>query len=89
MGFSLAQAKVKPGQLTLAHRLSTLKEIYYILEGEGVIRIDQDSAAVHPGPVVYIPPNSKQYIHNTGSRDFTFLCMVCPLWKKEDEVIYS
>jgi mannose-6-phosphate isomerase-like protein (cupin superfamily) len=65
MGFSLAHAKVKPGQSTMSHKLSTSTEIYYILEGEGVIHIEQESAPVHPGQVIYIPPNSKQFIQNT------------------------
>jgi mannose-6-phosphate isomerase-like protein (cupin superfamily) len=88
MGFSLAHAKIKPGQSTLTHKLSTSSEIYYILDGEGVIHIEQESAPIHPGQVIYIPPNSKQYIQNTGYLDLTFLCMVYPQWKKEDEVIY-
>jgi mannose-6-phosphate isomerase-like protein (cupin superfamily) len=88
LGFSLAHAKVKPGQSTLIHKLSTSAEIYFILEGEGVIHIEQESAPVHPGQVVYIPPNMNQFIQNTGCLDLTFLCMVYPPWKKEDEVIY-
>ncbi|MCJ7832773.1 MAG: cupin domain-containing protein [Deltaproteobacteria bacterium] len=89
MGVSLAHAIVKPGQSTLVHKLSTSAEIFFILEGEGVVHIEQESAPVHPGQVVYIPPNSKQYIQNSGYLDLTFLCMVYPQWKKEDEVIYS
>jgi mannose-6-phosphate isomerase-like protein (cupin superfamily) len=78
MGFSLAHAKVKPGQSTLTHKLSTSSEIYYILDGEGTIHIEQESALIHPGQVIYIPPNWKQYIQNTGCLDLTFLCMVYP-----------
>jgi mannose-6-phosphate isomerase-like protein (cupin superfamily) len=89
MGFSLAHAKVKPGQCTLTHKLITSAEIYYILEGKGVIYIEQESAPVHPGQVVYIPPDSKQYIQNTGYLDLTFFCMDYPQWKKADDVIYS
>jgi len=88
MGFSLAHAIVKPGQSTLVHKLKTSAEIFYFLDGEGVIHIEQESAPVHPGLVVYVPPNSKQYIQNTGYHDLTFLCLVYPKWKKEDEVVY-
>lgn len=88
MGFSLAHAKVKPGQSTLIHKLSTSAEIFFILEGEGIIHIEQESASIHPGLVVYIPPNKQQFIQNTGTLDLTLLCMVYPQWRKEDEVIY-
>ena len=89
MGFSLAHAIVKPGQRTVVHKLLTSAEIFFILEGEGIIHIDQELTPIRPGQVVYVPPNSKQFIQNTGHLDLTFLCLVSPQWKKEDEVIYS
>jgi len=88
MGFSLAQAIVKPGQSTRAHKLKTSSEIYYILEGEGIIHIEDETASVHAGQVVYIPPNSKQFLQNIGYSDLIFLCLVYPQWKREDEVVY-
>lgn len=87
MGFSLAHALVKPGQSTLSHKLKTSAEMYYILEGEGIIYIENESAPVGPGQVVYIPPDSKQFIRNTGAADLTFLCLVSPPWKAEDEAV--
>jgi mannose-6-phosphate isomerase-like protein (cupin superfamily) len=63
LGFSLAHAIVRPGQNTLIHKLSTSAEIYYILEGEGDIHIEQESSPVHSGQVVYLPP-----VRNNTSR---------------------
>jgi mannose-6-phosphate isomerase-like protein (cupin superfamily) len=88
MGFSLARAIVKPGQSTQPHKLKTSTEIFYILEGEGVIHIEQESAPVTRGQVVYIPPDARQFIRNTGHSDLIFLCLVYPPWEKEDEVDY-
>jgi mannose-6-phosphate isomerase-like protein (cupin superfamily) len=83
---SIAHAIVKPGEKTRAHRLKTAAEVYYILEGEGIMYIDEESAAVHSRQAIYIPPNAKQHIHNTGSKsDLKFLCIVCPVWHHEDE----
>ena len=84
--FSLAHATVKPGGITHPHRLKT-SEVYYILEGEGVMHIDEESASVHPGQAVYIPPGSKQYIRNTGNSYLKFLCIVDPAWRPQDEEI--
>jgi mannose-6-phosphate isomerase-like protein (cupin superfamily) len=84
--YSLAQAKVKPGQSSLPHRLKT-SEVYYILKGEGIMHVDDESAAVHAGQAVYIPPNLIQHIDNTGQSDLEFLCIVDPAWKAEDEEI--
>lgn len=84
--YSLAHAIVKPGETSQSHKLKT-SEVYYILEGEGEMHIDGEVAQVTPGQAVYIPPNSKQYIKNTGSSDLKFLCIVDPAWRKEDEEV--
>ncbi|MCK4596367.1 cupin domain-containing protein [candidate division WOR-3 bacterium] len=84
--YSLAHAVVKPGDTSKTHTLKT-SEVYYILEGQGIIFIDDESAEVHYGQVIYIPPNSVQYIRNTGKNDLKFLCIVDPAWTPEDEEI--
>jgi len=84
--YSLAHAIVKPGETSLPHKLKT-SEVYYILEGEGIMSIENESEKVHSGQAVYIPPNAKQYIKNTGNSDLKFLCIVDPAWRPEDEQI--
>ncbi len=84
--FSLAHAIVKSGMTSYSHKLKT-SEVYYILEGEGEMYIDDENQKVCSGQAVYIPPNSKQYIQNTGDVDLVFLCIVDPAWRKEDEEI--
>jgi mannose-6-phosphate isomerase-like protein (cupin superfamily) len=84
VGYSLAHAKVKPGEITYAHRLKS-SEVYYILEGEGEMYIDDERKKVFAGQVIYIPPNSVQRIKNTEAHDLAFLCIVDPAWRAEDE----
>ena len=88
IGYSLAHVVVRPGKATLPHRLKT-SEVYYIIEGKGVIFIEGESSGVGPGMAIYIPPGAKQNIQNLGDRDLIFLCMVDPAWKEEDEEILS
>jgi mannose-6-phosphate isomerase-like protein (cupin superfamily) len=83
--YSIAHALVRPGETTLPHRMKTT-EVYYILEGQGIMHIEDESEKVFPGQAVYILPGSKQYIMNTGNFDLKFLCMVDPAWRSEDEV---
>jgi mannose-6-phosphate isomerase-like protein (cupin superfamily) len=85
--YSLAHAKVIPGQTTRPHKLKTC-EVYYILKGEGMMNIDGASAEVYPGYAVYIPPDTRQYIKNIGSSDLEFLCIVDPAWRAEDEEVF-
>ena len=86
INYSLALAKVKQGEITLAHRL-TSSEVYYILEGEGEMYINNEKEKVNVGQAIYIPPNSVQRIKNTGLNDLVFLCIVDPAWRKEDEEV--
>jgi mannose-6-phosphate isomerase-like protein (cupin superfamily) len=86
INYSLAHAVVKPGQTSLRHRLSTT-EVYYILAGEGIMHIDEETAPVGPGQAIYIPPHALQCIHNTGSADLRFLCIVDPAWRQKDEEV--
>jgi mannose-6-phosphate isomerase-like protein (cupin superfamily) len=84
--YSLAHAVVKPVKASRPHRLKT-SEVYYILEGEATMHVDEETALVRPGHAIYIPPNARQYIHNTGNTDLVFLCIVDPAWRKEDEAV--
>jgi len=84
--YSLAHAVVKPGRTSYLHKLKT-SEVYYILEGEGIMFIDDESERVGVGQAIYIPPNAKQCIQNTGSIDLVFICIVDPAWRKEDEEV--
>jgi mannose-6-phosphate isomerase-like protein (cupin superfamily) len=82
--YSLAHARLKPGQKSLAHRLKS-SEVYYIIEGQGEMYIDSEKEDVFAGQAIYIPQNSVQKIKNTGNTDLTFICIVDPAWKSEDE----
>jgi mannose-6-phosphate isomerase-like protein (cupin superfamily) len=83
--YSIAHAILKAGESSLVHKLKTSIEIYYILEGKGIMHIDDESEEVQPGQVIYIPANSKQYIQNTCDNELKFLALVYPMWQEEDE----
>ena len=84
--YSLAHAVLKPGKISQPHRLRT-SELYYLLQGEGEMSIDGETARVRPGQAIYIPPHAVQFIRNTGSVDLVFLCIVDPSWRVEDEEV--
>jgi mannose-6-phosphate isomerase-like protein (cupin superfamily) len=86
--YSLAYAKVMSGEMTKPHKLRAC-EVYYIMDGEGLMHIDEESFEVNPECAVYVPPRSTQYIENTGSSDLKFLCIVEPAWREEDEEVFD
>ncbi len=71
---------------SLLHRMMT-SEVYYIVQGRGLMYIDDEEAEVWPGDTVYIPPGAAQYITNVGPDELVFLAIVEPAWRVEDEVV--
>ncbi len=86
LGYSLAHASVKPGQKTFDHIL-TSSEVYYILQGNGIMRINEESKEVKTGQAVYIQPNATQSIENVGLEELVFLCIVDPAWSPDVEKV--
>lgn len=86
LGFSVAYAKIKPGDETIAHKLEAT-EVYYILRGQGMMYVNEESKEVREGCAIYIPPNSVQHIKNTADNDLEFICIVEPPWNSENDEI--
>lgn len=86
--YSLAHAVVPVGQVSTPHALTT-SEVYYILSGQGEMHIDDETHPVELGDAVYIPPQARQYISNTGDCPLVFICLVDPAWRPEDETIFE
>ena len=84
--YSLSHSSLESGKKSKLHKMKT-SEIYYILEGEGILQIDDDAFKVSKDQAIYIPPHSKQCLENTGKEELKFLCIVDPAWKQEDETV--
>lgn len=89
MGCSIAHAVVKAGERTLPHQINDSCEIYFILEGEGLLHVDEETARLTPGQAIYIPPGSTQFLENTGDKDLSFLCIVDPMWQAKQEKLIT
>ena len=86
LGYSLAHGLLDPGTQSLWHRLKS-SEVYYFIAGRGVMKVEEESMAVEAGSVIYVPPEAKQSLVNTGTSPIEFLCLVDPAWKAEDEAV--
>jgi mannose-6-phosphate isomerase-like protein (cupin superfamily) len=49
-------------------------EWYYVIEGTGVVQIEEEARRVAPGDLVYIPPNARHTIYPTGKGKIRALC---------------
>ena len=80
---SIARARVEPGVTAELHRLS-VDEVYYILEGSGIVEIDNSfRGKVAKGDVVHIRSGLAQRITNISDSDLLFLCICSPKFKPE------
>jgi mannose-6-phosphate isomerase-like protein (cupin superfamily) len=84
---SLAEARLQPGASTQEHYHVLTEEIYFITEGEGRIRIEDETREVKPGDAIAIPPGHKHKLWNTGAGMLKLLCCCAPAYEHDDTVI--
>lgn len=58
------------------HKLA--ENIYYILQGKGIVELDGEKHLVEPHMVVHIPPGVRHGIFNTGLEDLVFIVVASP-----------
>ncbi len=84
---SLAEARLPPGASTTGHHHVKTEEIYYLLEGQGMMQIGEDRHPVAPGDAIAIPPGAYHQITNTGQTVLKFLCCCAPTYEHDDTVL--
>ena len=63
---SLAEAVVQKGQTTLLHKHMQSEELYYITQGAGLLRLDQEHIEVTEGDCICIHPGTAHQNHRSG-----------------------
>ena len=84
---TLAEARLPAGARTTPHRHVKTEEIYYILEGRGLMRLGDESREVGVGDAVAIPPGTVHQITNTGGDVLKFLCCCAPGYEHDDTLL--
>src|SRR6187551_2290227 len=79
---SLAEASLRAGQSTQRHHHKVTEEIYFILEGQGIIEVDGDRRAVGPGDAILLPPGAWHTIR--AETPLHFLCACAPPYSHDD-----
>lgn len=84
---SLAEARLPIGGATTPHHHEVTEEIYYILEGAGLMTIEGEQRVVQPGDAIAIPPGAIHTILNNGECVLKFLCCCAPCYEHEDTIL--
>jgi mannose-6-phosphate isomerase-like protein (cupin superfamily) len=70
---------LEPGEAPPLHKHDDTEQVFYILEGEGILRIgaEQKEFAVRPTDVVRIPPATLHTIQCDGEKPLRYLAIDC------------
>ncbi|MEZ7956974.1 MAG: cupin domain-containing protein [Rubritalea sp.] len=79
---SLAEASLPAGGETQRHYHKLSEEIYFMLEGQGVMEIDGEVRDVAPGDAILIASSARHQIK--AITDIRFLCCCAPVYSHED-----
>ncbi len=79
---SLAEASLPSGAATQRHYHKLTEELYFILEGSGMIELDGKRHEVGPGDAILIPPGTKHTI--LAREPVRFLCCCAPPYSHDD-----
>ena len=78
IGF-LATARLVPGRRIEPH-IDPMEEIYFIMNGEGEMSVDNETKHVVPGDAIWIPTGSSHSLENTGTENCVILVVASPAW---------
>jgi mannose-6-phosphate isomerase-like protein (cupin superfamily) len=86
-GCSLAEEILPPGHAVTPHHHRQIEEIYYIVEGRGVMTVGDEQREVAAGDAVYVPRGQRHTLANTGAEPIKLLLVCGPAFFYEDEVL--
>ena len=81
---SMALFRYEPGQIGPKHVHEKVTEIYFILQGEGILIIEGKKEKLFPGKLVYIPPGNIHETKITRDADMVFLSIFSPAFSFEN-----
>ena len=82
---SLAEERLEPGQAVTPHFHRETEEVYYILEGEGVMTVGGEQRDVSAGDAILIPLNAIHSLENTGATSMRIVLVCGPAFSRSDE----
>jgi mannose-6-phosphate isomerase-like protein (cupin superfamily) len=69
----------EPKAYVQRHAHEAKEQIYYFVEGEGLLELGEERQIVRPQSFVFIPPKLPHALHNTGLGRLVFFVITTPL----------
>ena len=71
-----AQITVKPGDSIGEHQHVGEQEVFYFLQGKGIVIDNGEKFEIGPGDVMVTPNQSSHSVINTGDQDLVFMALI-------------
>jgi mannose-6-phosphate isomerase-like protein (cupin superfamily) len=83
---SLAEELLPPGCAVTPHHHRHIEEVYYVVEGRGLMTVGDEVREVEAGDAIYVPRGHRHTLENTGSEAIRLILVCGPAFYYEDEV---
>jgi quercetin dioxygenase-like cupin family protein len=71
-------SRYAPNAYVQEHVHKVQEQIYYVLEGEGILTLNEERHLMRPHDYVYVPPGVRHSFTNTGLNGLVFLVVTTP-----------
>lgn len=71
-------SRYAPNAYVGEHSHKVQEQIYYVLEGEGLLTLGEERHLMRPHDYVYVPPGVRHSFTNTGTAGLVFLVVTTP-----------
>jgi len=75
--------EIKPGGEQRVHQHDP-EQVYYIIEGRGLMTVAHEEAEVGPGDCIFIPANVSHGLKNNGEVLLSYFSAAAPAFRKEE-----
>lgn len=76
--FDFRISSYPPSGYAEAHVHDVAEQIYYFLEGTGLVELGEDRQIVEPNTVMYVAPGVRHAVANTGFVNLVFIVVTSP-----------
>ncbi len=78
---TLVEIKPEGEQRVHSH---TPEQVYFILEGQGLMTVADETTGVNPGDCIFIPSEAPHGLKNNGDTLLKYFSVAAPSFKKEE-----
>jgi len=71
-------SRYAPNAYVQEHVHKVQEQVYYVLEGEGILTLNKEKHLMRPHDYTYVPPGVRHSFTNTGTGGLVFLVVTTP-----------